>query len=76
MSSKSECTIKKLKNIVHVSEAIIMEDKCDKKLKPYYPTIKDTIQISNKKNEKPLIPTINEVVLLDKQCKFLAVLIR
>jgi len=56
--------------MVHVSEAIIMEDEYKPKTKPPLPTIKDTIQIQNKANVRPLIPTINETVHLNKQCEF------
>lgn len=70
MTTKNKCTLKESKNIVHISEAIIIEDKYNKKSRPCYPTIKDSIQICNKKNVKPVTPTINEVVLLDNQCKF------
>lgn len=48
----------------------IIEDKYNKKSRLCYPTIKDTVQIFDKKNVKPLVPTINEIVLLNNQCKF------
>lgn len=58
------------KEKVHISEAVITEEECNSYFRPQYPTIKDTIQIKNKKNVGPLIPTINETVLIDKPCKF------
>jgi hypothetical protein len=56
--------------MIHISEAIIMDDMCKKKSRLYsIPTVKDTIQISNKPTIKPPIPTKNETILLNEQCK-------
>lgn len=61
--------LKKPKNMVHTSEAIIIGDTCKQKCRPNLPTVKDTIQILNNAIIRPPIPSINETVLLNKQCK-------
>lgn len=60
--------LKKPKNMVHTSEAIIIGDTCKQKCRPNLPTVKDTIQILNNAIIRPPIPSINETVLLNKQC--------
>lgn len=67
------CEFKDSKRVVSISEAYITED--DLKLykpkpRPPVPTVKDTIQVLNQDNVKPLIPTINETVRVDIPCKF------
>lgn len=57
------------KNMIHTSEATIIGDTCKQKCRPNLPTVKDKIQILNKAIIRPSIPTINETVLLNKQCK-------
>jgi len=72
MSSTGQNVVKKSnesKKELHASEAVITEDEFSAYCRPQYPTIKDTVQIKNKKNSRPLIPTINETVLIDKPCK-------
>jgi len=68
---KSECesTLNESKKRMHISEAIIVDDEYNLYNRPHHPTIKDTIQIKNKNKSRPLIPTINETVLIDKPCK-------
>jgi len=60
--------LKEPKNMIHISEAIIMGDKYKQKSR-LLPTVTDTIQILNKKIVRPSTPTVTETVLLNKQCK-------
>jgi len=57
------------KKELHIAEAVITENEFNSYFRPKYPTVKDTVQIKNKKNSRLMIPTINETVLIDKPCK-------
>lgn len=60
------------KNKVHLSEAVILEEDCFPKTRPPVRTVKNTVQIKNgnQTNVRPLIPSVNETVPIDSQCKF------
>lgn len=72
MSSTEQNDVKKSnksKKELHMTEAVITENEFNSYFRPRYPTVKDTVQIKNKTNSRPLIPSINETVLIDKPCK-------
>lgn len=66
---KNPNKFKEHKNMIHISEAVIIGDTCKQNTRPPLPTVKDKVQILNKAIIRPSIPTINETVLLNKQCK-------
>lgn len=55
--------------MVHRSEAVITLDRKQSNNRRILRTVRDTIQITNRGNDKPPTPTINETVFLDKSCK-------
>lgn len=63
------------KKMVHRAEAVITLDRKQSNNGRILQTVRDTIQITNRGNDKPPTPTINETVFLDKPCKLLLFLV-
>lgn len=63
---ESECRLKVSKDMVHIFEAVTVNNTCKSKTKPPVPSINDTIKISNTDNINPSI----QKGVHQKHCKY------